>query len=207
MEDPDHRLEWSRIRLRRAKPCLDGAKRDVNIMSEYGCVRCLFCHTGKEKEVVRVVEERGWGRALFPQRVKKVMKAGAWAEEPAPLLPGYIFVYSDPIDREMKDFHSLQHVIRVLTYADGTDTLFGRDLDFAHWLWGLDGRVEVMKAAQVGDRVEIIDGVFRQLHGTITRMDRRRKTIRVALETEGTPKQIWLAYEIVERVEDEQKGL
>ena len=59
----------------------------------------------------------------------------------------------------------------------------------------------------MGDRVEIIDGVFRQLHGTITRMDRRRKTIRVALETEGTPKQIWLAYEIVERVEDEQKGL
>lgn len=176
-------------------------------MSEYGCVRCLFCHTGKENEVVRVIEERGWGRALFPQRIKRVMKAGAWTDEPAPLLPGYIFVYSDPIDREMKDFRSLQHVIRVLTYADGTDTLFGRDLDFAHWLWGLDGRVEVMKAAQVGDRVEIIDGVFRQLHGTITRMDRRRKTIRVALETEGTPKQIWLAYEIAERMEDEQEGL
>ena len=27
-------------------------------MSEYGCVRCLFCHTGKENEVVRVIEER-----------------------------------------------------------------------------------------------------------------------------------------------------
>ena len=58
-----------------------------------------------------------------------------------------------------------------------------------------------MQATQIGDRIEITDGVFKQLHGTITKMDRRRHTIRVALETEGTPKQIWLAYEIVEKID------
>ena len=56
-----------------------------------------------------------------------------------------------------------------------------------------------MKAAQVGDRVEIIDGVFKLLHGTVTKMDRRRRIARISVETEGTPKQIWLAYEIVEK--------
>ena len=60
-----------------------------------------------------------------------------------------------------------------------------------------------MKAVQIGDRIEIVDGVFKQLHGTVTKMDRRRRTARIALETEGTPKQIWLAYEVVDVCRDE----
>ena len=94
------------------------------------------------------------------------------------------------------------HVIRVLTDGDGSDTLMGRDLEFADWLWSLNGRIEVMQAVQIGDRIEIVDGVFKRLQGTITKMDRRRRTVRVSLETEGTPKQIWLAYEIVEKDEE-----
>ena len=93
------------------------------------------------------------------------------------------------------------YVIRVLTYGDGSDTLMGRDLEFADWLWSLNGRIEVMQAVQIGDRIEIVDGVFKRLHGTITKMDRRLRTVRVSLETEGTPKQIWLAYEIVEKTD------
>lgn len=124
---------------------------------------------------------------------------GVWTETVAPLMPGYVFVYSNDETDRYEELHSLPNVIRVLTYGDGSNVLKGRDLEFADWLWRLKGHIEVMKAAQVGDRVEIIDGVFKQLHGTIIRMDRRRKTVCVLLDTEGTPKHLWLAYEIVER--------
>ena len=169
-------------------------------------VRCLFCNTGKEEQVVRIITEKGWGRAIFARRIKTVQKDGAWKEAVYPLLPGYVFVYSDEEENRRAEFSGLNHVIRVLTYGDGSDALTGRDLEFAQWLWSLNGRIEIMKAAQIGDRVEIIDGVFRQLRGTVTRMDRRRRTVRVSLETEGTPKQIWLAYEIVERREETGEG-
>ena len=130
-----------------------------------------------------------------------MFKNGAWTEVVFPLLPGYVFVFSDGGEDRSAEFLRLGHVIRVLTYGGGSDTLMGRDLEFADWLWSLNGRIEVMQAVQIGDRIEIVDGVFKRLHGTITKMDRRRRTVRVSLETEGTPKQIWLAYEIVEKTD------
>ncbi|MGN0183687.1 MAG: transcription termination/antitermination NusG family protein [Aristaeellaceae bacterium] len=170
-------------------------------MAEYGFVRCLFCKTGKEESIVRLIHEKGWGRVLFPQRIKTVMRDGAWTEVLFPLLPGYVFVYQSPGDGKNRDFWGLPYVIRVLAYDDGSDVLFGRDLEFADWIWRQDGRIGPMKAAQINDRIEITDGAFKNLRGTVTRMDKRRKTVRVALETLGAPKQIWLAYEIVERID------
>lgn len=56
-----------------------------------------------------------------------------------------------------------------------------------------------MKALQIGDWSEITDGVFKQLHGTIVRMDRRRRTFLVSLDGSGSIRQIWLTYEVVEK--------
>lgn len=173
-------------------------------MEEYGCVRCLFCSTGKEEAVVQAVHKNGWGRAVFPQRIRTIRKGHEWIEASVPLLPGYVFVYSGQVVARHDELSELQYVIRVLSYgAEGQNGLVGRDLEFADWLWRLDGRIGIMKALQIGDRIEIIDGVFRQLRGTIVHMDRRRRTIHVELSTEGAVKRIWLAYDIVERLDAE----
>ena len=113
-----------------------------------------------------------------------------------------MFVYSSGEDIPHESFLGLQDVIRVLQYGPRMDKLVGRDLEFAHWLWKLNGEVGVMKAVEVGDRVEIVDGAFKQLQGTITKLDRRRKVVRVSLSTDGAIRQIWLAYEIVSSVEE-----
>ena len=177
----------------------------VKATAEYEFARCLFCKTGKEESIVQLIRKKGWGNALFPQRIKTIMRDGAWTEIPFPLLPGYVFVYQSTDGPSDRDFWSLPNVIRVLSYDDGSDVLIGRDLEFADWIWRLGGRIGAMRATQIGDRIEITDGVFKKLHGTITKMDRRRRTFCVALETEGTPKQIWLAYEIVEKIDDTAK--
>ena len=135
------------------------------------------------------------------------MRDGAWTEILFPLLPGYVFVYQSSDGHSHEDFWGIPNVIRVLAYDDGSDVLIGRDLEFADWIWRLGGRIGAMKATQIGDRIEITDGVFKSLRGTVTKMDRRRRTFRVALETEGTPKQIWLAYEIVEKIDEQTKSI
>ena len=134
----------------------------VMTIAEYGVVYCLFCSTGKEEQDVRLIQEYGWGRAIFAYRIKTMLKKGAWIKAPAPLLPGYVFLYMDVTRGRFDDILRLQHVIRLLTYNDGTSALIGHDLEFADLLWRLDGQIDVMKAVQIGDRIEIIDGVFKQ---------------------------------------------
>ena len=132
---------------------------------EYKYVRCLFCTTGKEEAVARGIEASGHGRALFPQRDKRFLVGRAWVERPVALLPGYVFVYSDEERAVYRSFGAAQHIIRVLAYGGGDDRLTGRDREFADWLWRLQGRVGVLKALEVGDRIEIVDGAFKQLAG------------------------------------------
>lgn len=174
----------------------------------YQQVRCLFCHTGKERAVVRLVEQNGWGRAIFPQRVKTVRQGKQWIEESAPLVPGYVFVYSFAGQVRQDQLFRMNHVIRVLRYDDGDDptrrdVLAGADRDFADWLWQLDGRIGRMKALKVGDRVEIVDGIFKKLGGTITQMDRRRQVIKVELGGDSVIHSVWLSYDIIEKIEEQ----
>lgn len=183
-------------------PFLRIGRKKMTKMEGYSCVRCLFCNTGKEEAVVQAVHKNSWGRAIFPRRIRTIRQGRKWLEAPIPLLPGYVFVYSGQVVARHDELSELQHVIRVLSYGTGEqDGLVGRDLEFADWLWQLDGRIGIMKALQMGDRIEIIDGVFKQLRGTIVQMDRRRRTICVELGTEGAVKRIWLAYDIVEKLD------
>lgn len=178
------------------------------VMDDYRDVRCLFCTTGKEESAVRLIHAKEWGRAIFPKRVKRVLKGHEWVDVSTPLLPGYVFVYSGGKEKTWNsEGYELNRLFRVLTYCEGMDTLTGRDREFADWLWQLDGQVGSMKAVQVGDRIEVVDGLFKQLHGTITRMDRRRKTMRVELDTKGPIRQIWLSYEIIRELEDNSTAL
>lgn len=171
-------------------------------MDSYSSVRCLFCETGKEKRVVDAIHEKQMGRAIFAQRVKIIWKDHKYNEETYPLLPGYVFVYVGKEDILSASYQEIPHVIRVLTYENGMDKLRGRDLEFAEWLWQLDGKIGVMKAMKVGKRIEIIDTLFKELNGSIIKMNRRQKSIRVSLNTEGTPMQILLSYEVVESINE-----
>lgn len=170
-------------------------------MEDYTHVQCLFCETGKEKQVVDTIHRKQWGRAIFAQQVKVVWRSRQWIEETSPLLPGYVFVYLNEENGLYRNDLGISHVIRVLTYGKGCDQLTGRDLEFANWLWRVGGKIGVMKAVQIGDRIEIIDGVFKELRGTIVKMNRRRKKMCVSLDTQDVPMLIWLSYELVEKEE------
>lgn len=170
-------------------------------MDQYRTASCLFCTTGKEAYVVQAVEKHGWGRAIFPQRLRTMRVGKQWTETYIPLLPGYVFVYFDGDQVAYEKLATIEHVLRVLDYGAGQHRLAGRDLEFADWIWRQGGKINAMKALQIGDWIEITDGMFKQLHGTILRMDRRRRSFLVSLEGAGAIQKIWLTYEVVEKRE------
>ena len=172
-------------------------------MADYNVVRCLVCTTGKEEIVVHQIHEHGWGQAIFPRRIKTILKNKKWLEMWSALFPGYVFLYTEDMSVSREKLMTLRNVIRLLDYGEsGCSELVGQDREFADWIWRLKGKIGVMKTLQNGDRIEIIDGVFKQMHGTIIRMDRRRRTMKVELDAQGVIRSVWLAYDIVNKKEE-----
>lgn len=171
-------------------------------MDGYAQARCLFCETGKETRVVHAIHEGGLGRAIFAHRARFIRRGGKWDMVNMPLLPGYVFVYSQQAEARGFDARGIPHVIRALRYEDDGEALMGSDLRFADWLWRLNGEIGVIRTVKVGDRVEIADGVFRELQGKILHVNRRQRKVFVALDTRSIPIRTWLAYEQVERIDD-----
>ena len=170
---------------------------------DYIQVRCLFCETGKEMRVARMIHENDWGQAIFARRVRYVKRSGVWRQVEDPLLPGYVFVYSEE-KADRIDYHGIPHVIRVLRYENGTESLMGSDRTFADWLWRMNGEIGVIQTILVGDRVEIADGVFRELHGKILHINKRQRKVYVSLETQSIPIHTWLTYEQVEKIQERE---
>lgn len=171
-------------------------------MQDYSHVLCLFCKTGKEQSVAQRICESEVGTAIFPQRVcrrySKELKR--YDETKAPLLPGYVFVYLTQEAASM-DWRSIAGVIRPLGYGDGKrDYLAGADLAFAQWVWQKAGNIDRVKVVSAGDRIEIAEGLFSHMSGTIIRVDRRKQTCCVALDVNSIIRQVWLPYELVEPV-------
>lgn len=178
-------------------------------MSEYRRVRCLFCTVGKEREAVTLIQERGYGCAIFPQKMQRRLNKSTrqWDEIAWPLLPGYVFLYEMEEERiPSRELLGLRSVVKILRYgASGEEELAGRDLMFAGWLWRTNGMVEKLKVIEVGERIEIVDSAFETLRGTIRRVDRRRQTCQVELDTEGLIRQLWLPYDMIQRLEGENE--
>lgn len=185
----------------------EGKKHEVGgtRMGDYAQVCCLFCMGGHEEAVVRAVQENGLGTAIFPRKLKRIRRKEQWETLNAPLLPGYVFVYQGE-DDESQPLNRLEYVIRVLRYTDtGHTALVGEDRRFADWLWEQNGTVGVLKAVRVGERVEIVDGMFRAFSGRVVQMDRRKQAARVALDILGNSSYVWLSFDYLrERKDDEQ---
>lgn len=69
------------------------------------------------------------------------------------------------------------HAIYVLKCEPGHDALSGKDLAFADGIWRNHGEISVTKALQIGDQIKSTGGLFKELHSTMGRMDRRRRPL------------------------------
>jgi len=173
-------------------------------MNEYDCVGCLFCLSGQEKDVVTRINHRNGGIALFPQKTKFFRGKNQWRKEEVAIIPGYVFVYLKESEADnIYLFKEMSQVIRILHYGDeGAWRLTDSDRAFADWVWKQNGIINTIDAVQIGDHIEIVDTELKHLHGRVARMDRRRRTVMIELDGAGIINNVWLPYQVIQKIEN-----
>ena len=166
---------------------------------------CLFCMGGMEKKVVRTLAVLYPSlRAIAPERLRIRREQGKVFEERVLLLPGYVFFESHEPELSMK-LSRQEHVLRLLTYPDGTWHLRGYDDAFARMLFRENGEIGFSQAVfDEGDRIHILSGFLKDYEGAITRVNRRYRTVEVSLELQGKKVSMWLGYELVKKADEEE---
>lgn len=176
------------------------------MVATYKHVRCLFCETGREMRVVEQIEHHGYGHAIFPRRVKRIFRGGQWLEECKPLLPSYVFVFTNE-NTPAHELYRLPHVLRMLRYDHEPDGyLHGNDRELADVLLQKDGMIGVLEAVKEGSWISITDGLLKQMNGRVLQMDRRKQMAKIQLEVAGNVNQVWLSFECIELKDEKANG-
>jgi transcription antitermination factor NusG len=196
-EGTGHSFGKAALRARMAK--LYPGEVEHGSMERYDKVRCLFCITGREEQVVRAINKWPDTQAIFPKRIKRYRHMKEWEEVESALLPGYVFVYSDRIlsAEEYVLMHRTDGVIRMLRHENNAPDgeLIGVDRRFADWIWNNDGVIGVLDAVRIGEWVEIVDGVLKTLNARVVQMDRRKQMAKLELDIVGSAKHVWLSFD------------
>lgn len=157
---------------------------------------CLFCTTGKEMAVARMMMHACSDvKATAARQVKHKSEQGQKSKIEAVILPSYVF-FEAPTDMKSLSWVPTEEVIRVLTY-DGDWRLAGEDERFAQWLFRYDGLLSFSTAYREGERIRIISGPLKDMEGQITRIDKRGRSGQVAVTFNNRTVRLWLGFDLV----------
>ena len=180
---------------------------------------CLSVKVGSEQKnipflkalAIRELEDYSL-KAYFPVREMKDKKGGIFITHDQPMIPGYLLIYSDKelgkINREIRRMS--QSSYGLLKYSDGTFDLKGRDLEYATWIFSLEGRitaskVKVINNIQKGDSIVVISGPLKDFKGKIIKMNKNSRVL-VEVEFLGDIKTINLPIEILNKDHSVEKS-
>ena len=161
----------------------------------YGCV---FCITGKEREVAERIQRvcpEIRATAVMQEKYKSV--DGKKSRIQAVLLPGYVF-FEAPDDAGAVIRFPKMDIIRVLRGNDIDWQLAGGDLEFARWVFGYQGVLGFSTAYREGARIRIVSGPLKDMEGMITRIDRRGRSGQVTVKFNGRDVKLWLGFDLID---------
>ncbi len=158
-------------------------------------IRCLFCETGREHLVCRSYEALHLGRAIFPQKVKRLRHGKTFEEEYKPFLPGYVYVYcNNPIPYQ--EVRRIPHVLRILRETGNKEGyLQAEERELPLQLLDCGGVVGLLKAVQVGSWVQITDPLLDMCRGKVLKVDHRKQMAKLQLNVAGCLNNVWLSYD------------
>ena len=160
---------------------------------------CLFCRTGREETVLRLIERRDPGiRAIAPEKVRYRRMGGRAIEERARLFPGYIFFCADG-DCQAGGLARMDDVLRLLRDADGDWRLKGDDGRIARALFENEGLIGLSKAYYEGDRIKVVSGFLKEFEGAISRVNHRARSAEIKIRLDDKTLTVWLGFELIEK--------
>ena len=163
---------------------------------------CIFCKTGQEEAVARLLNTTArMHYAFVPKKVEHRSEKGIRTTTQKVLFPGYVFFQAEPDWHPTLLMYHADYILRILT-KDGSWRLHGEDAHLVQWLIEHDGLLGMSKAYTKGTRIIIKSGPLKELEGIITKVDRHNRNGMVTLDLFGRRMSVWLAFELMESVED-----
>ena len=163
---------------------------------------CLFCETQKCTTIATIIERNFGIRCISPRIIKRKWVKGVPEEESHPLLPGYIFLYTDePLETSRRNSLRISGIIRLL----GNGELQNEDRAFAKMLMDHNGILGAIQLIEVGQRCTVVDPIWQQMEGKVIKVDRGRKRCCVEFNFDRIRRTVWLGYDLIRPAEEETK--
>ncbi len=158
---------------------------------------CLFCETQKGLAVASAAAQLFSCRAIYPMQVQHTWVHGKMTDRVNPLLPGYVFLYSEE-KLDISKSRAVSGVIRCLSEGGAQYELHGGDEAFALMLLSKNGVIGKTKVYQEGQTIRICKGAFEGVKARILKVQRRNSRMLVELPFTHQTVKTWVEYEMVE---------
>ena len=158
---------------------------------------CLFCETAKCEFVTRIAVQKLGCRPIYPKQIQHTWSKGKMVDIEHDLLPGYVFLYVDSGELDVKTAQSIQGVIRCLGTADREYELTGGDEQFALMLLHCGGVIGKTKVYEEGQMIRVCKGAFEGLETKILKVNRQKGRMLIEIPFAHMPLKTWVEYDIV----------
>lgn len=157
----------------------------------------IWTSTGSERKAQELIGQKS-RRCFFPTRkINKKIK-GEWKTEIRPLFPGYVFADTDDIEELSNFLRQAEGFNKVLDTDKEFYSLYGDDESFIENIYNNDGLFDVSKAVVEGDNVRVTAGPLVGMEGSITKIDRHKRTAYLKLNMFGQVIRTSVGLEVVE---------
>ena len=156
-------------------------------------VYCLFCQTQRARTVAEVLQCRGYGRAFTPRVICRHRVKGETVDCPYDLMPGYVFLFSAERIADFAVFRRTEGVGHVVGRAEDQYELVGADQAFALQLYEADGLISPMPLVHEGTHVRLLNPLFENHHGSVTKVDYKKQRARVEFMFDNERWITWVA--------------
>ena len=154
-------------------------------------VYCLFCETQRCSQIAAILDRDYGYRCIYPQIIQRKWVKGVPTEVRHDWLPGYLFLYSE---QSIQTKLNISGIIRFL----GNGELEGQDLSFAEMIFKRQGIMGAVSLLQEGDRCNVADPAWKEIHGKVVKIDFGRKRCCIEFEFDGAKRTIWAGYELIQ---------
>ncbi len=160
---------------------------------------CLFCHTAKCDAVAALLPQLLECSAVSPKIVQRKWTKGQCAEESRDYLPGYVFLYTDAPLPDYGVLWSVDGVLRLLGRAEDGYRLTGEDERFAGMIRANNGVIGILKAYEVGDRIQLTADSLPGYTGEIVKVDRRKGRAQILIRFDDKEIKLWAGFELIDK--------
>jgi transcriptional antiterminator NusG len=146
----------------------------------------------------------GTRRLIIPKKMMSIRRMGKTLQRLLPVFPGYIFIESEDILRELDLLWTIRRTpgfIRFLRDSASPTPLSDRDVLLLRRFMSFGEYADTSKVTfDENDRIVVLEGPLKGLEGQITKVNRRKGRAKILLDMYGEAFPIDLGFEVVERV-------